>query len=45
MAVAPSASYSFTVRLAILNRTGMLGRVTMLIGRQVATSEPSIWSK
>jgi hypothetical protein len=24
MAVAPSASYSFTVRLAILNRTGML---------------------
>ena len=33
MAVAPSASYSFTVRLAILNRTGMLGRVTMLIGK------------
>src|SRR6266542_3138367 len=33
MAVAPSASYSFTVRLAILNRTGMLGRVTMIIGR------------
>src|SRR5262245_40221250 len=33
MAVAPSASYSFTVRLAILNRTGMLGRVTMVIGR------------
>ena len=33
MAVAPSASYSFTVRLAILNRTGMLWRVTMLIGK------------
>src|SRR5260370_19094758 len=33
MAVAPSASYSFTVRLAILNRTGMLGRVTMVIGK------------
>ncbi len=33
MAIAPSASYSFTVRLAILNRTGMLGRVTMLIGK------------
>jgi malate dehydrogenase (oxaloacetate-decarboxylating) len=33
MAIAPSASYSFTVRLAILNRTGMLGRVTMVIGK------------
>jgi len=33
MAVAPSASYSFTVRLAILNRPGMLGRVTMVIGK------------
>ncbi len=33
MAVAPSASHSFTVRLAILNRTGMLGRVTMVIGK------------
>src|SRR5215472_504531 len=33
MAVTPSASYSFTVRLAILNRPGMLGRVTMVIGK------------
>src|SRR5437762_435969 len=30
--VAPSASYSLTVRLAIQNRTGMLGRVAMAIG-------------
>src|SRR5882672_1809827 len=30
--VAPSASYSLTVRLAIRNRTGMLGRVAMTIG-------------
>src|SRR6266850_2609759 len=30
--VAPSASYSLTVRLAIRNRTGMLGRVAMAIG-------------
>ncbi len=33
MAIAPSASYSFTVRIGILNRTGMLGRVTMVIGK------------
>jgi malate dehydrogenase (oxaloacetate-decarboxylating) len=32
MAVAPSASYSFTVRLEIRNRPGMLGRVTSVIG-------------
>src|SRR6266581_3531859 len=30
--VAPSASYSLTVRLAIRNRPGMLGRVAMAIG-------------
>jgi malate dehydrogenase (oxaloacetate-decarboxylating) len=33
MAVAPSASYSFTVRMGILNRPGMLGRVTSAIGK------------
>jgi malate dehydrogenase (oxaloacetate-decarboxylating) len=33
MAVAPSASYSFTVRLEIRNKPGMLGRVTSAIGR------------
>jgi malate dehydrogenase (oxaloacetate-decarboxylating) len=33
MAIAPSASYSFTIRIGILNRTGMLGRVTMVIGK------------
>jgi malate dehydrogenase (oxaloacetate-decarboxylating) len=33
MAVSPSASYSFTVRLEILNRPGMLGRVTSAIGK------------
>ena len=32
MAVTPSASYSVTVRLAITNRPGMLGRVAMAIG-------------
>jgi malate dehydrogenase (oxaloacetate-decarboxylating) len=32
MAVAPSASYSITVRLAIRNRPGMLGRVASVIG-------------
>jgi malate dehydrogenase (oxaloacetate-decarboxylating) len=32
MAVAPSASYSFTVRLEIRNKPGMLGRVTSVIG-------------
>jgi malate dehydrogenase (oxaloacetate-decarboxylating) len=32
MAIAPSASYSFTVRLDIRNRPGMLGRVTSAIG-------------
>jgi malate dehydrogenase (oxaloacetate-decarboxylating) len=32
MGVAPSASYSLTVRLAITNRPGMLGRVAMAIG-------------
>jgi malate dehydrogenase (oxaloacetate-decarboxylating) len=32
-AVAPSASYSITVRLEIRNRPGMLGRVTSAIGR------------
>jgi malate dehydrogenase (oxaloacetate-decarboxylating) len=32
MVVAPSASYSFTVRLEIRNRPGMLGRVTSVIG-------------
>src|SRR5919108_1529261 len=31
-AVTPSASYSLTVRLAIQNRPGMLGRVAMSIG-------------
>src|SRR5207248_10207844 len=30
--VAPSASYSLTVRVAIQNRPGMLGRVAMAIG-------------
>jgi malate dehydrogenase (oxaloacetate-decarboxylating) len=33
MAIAPSASYSFTVRLDIRNRPGMLGRVTSAIGQ------------
>src|SRR5467141_1675770 len=33
MAVTPSASYSFTVRMGILNRPGMLGRVTSVIGK------------
>jgi len=33
MAIAPSASYSFTVRLEIRNKTGMLGRVTSAIGK------------
>jgi malate dehydrogenase (oxaloacetate-decarboxylating) len=32
MAVMPSASYSLTVRLAITNRPGMLGRVASAIG-------------
>ena len=32
MAITPSASYSVTVRLAITNRPGMLGRVAMAIG-------------
>ena len=32
MAIAPSASYSITVRLAIRNRPGMLGRVASVIG-------------
>ena len=32
MGVAPSASYSLTVRLEITNRPGMLGRVAMAIG-------------
>jgi malate dehydrogenase (oxaloacetate-decarboxylating) len=32
MGVTPSASYSLTVRLAITNRPGMLGRVAMAIG-------------
>jgi malate dehydrogenase (oxaloacetate-decarboxylating) len=32
MAIAPSASYSITVRLAIKNRPGMLGRVASVIG-------------
>jgi malate dehydrogenase (oxaloacetate-decarboxylating) len=32
MAIAPSASYSITVRLAIRNRPGMLGRVASAIG-------------
>src|SRR5499433_2167777 len=33
MAITPSASYSFTVRLEIKNRPGMLGRVTSVIGK------------
>jgi malate dehydrogenase (oxaloacetate-decarboxylating) len=33
MTVTPSASYSFTVRMGILNRPGMLGRVTSVIGK------------
>ena len=33
MAVAPSASYSLTVRLEIKNRPGMLGRVASAIGQ------------
>ncbi|HXJ81693.1 MAG TPA: malic enzyme-like NAD(P)-binding protein [Candidatus Methylomirabilis sp.] len=33
MVIAPSASYSMTVRLEILNRTGMLGKVTSAIGQ------------
>ena len=30
---APSASYSLTVRLEIVNKPGMLGRVTSAIGK------------
>jgi malate dehydrogenase (oxaloacetate-decarboxylating) len=33
MAITPSASYSFTVRLDIKNKPGMLGRVTSVIGK------------
>src|SRR2546422_556248 len=33
MAITPSASYSFTVRLEIKNTPGMLGRVTSVIGK------------
>src|SRR4029077_8432401 len=33
MAVAPSASYSFTVRLEIRDKPGMLGRVASVIGK------------
>ncbi len=33
MAVAPSASYSFTIRLEIRNKPGMLGRATSVIGK------------
>ena len=33
MAITPSASHSFTVRLEIKNTPGMLGRVTSVIGR------------
>ncbi len=33
MATQPSASYSLTVRLEIRNQTGMLGKVTSVIGR------------
>ena len=32
MSVAPSASYSITARLSIINRPGMLGRVAVAIG-------------
>ena len=32
MPVDPSASYSFTIRCAITNRPGMLGRLTSRIG-------------
>src|SRR5262245_37054445 len=31
--ITPSASYSFTVRLEIKNKPGMLGRVTSVIGK------------
>lgn len=34
MRIAPSASYSVTVRLEITNRPGMLGKVTSAIGRK-----------
>jgi malate dehydrogenase (oxaloacetate-decarboxylating) len=33
MAIAPSASYSFTVRLEIRDKPGMLGRVASVIGK------------
>src|SRR5262245_4457146 len=33
MGITPSASYSFTVRLEIRNKPGMLGRVTSVIGK------------
>ena len=32
MAVTPSASYSLTIRVQIVNRPGMLGRVALAIG-------------
>ena len=35
MAVAPSASYSLTVRLEIKNRPGMLGCVASAIGHDI----------
>ena len=34
MAGIPSACYSITVRLEIINRPGMLGKVTSAIGRR-----------
>ena len=33
MAITPSASYSFTVRLEIRDKPGMLGRVASVIGK------------
>src|SRR5215472_8520226 len=33
MAIAPSASYSFTVRLEIRDKPGMLGRVASVVGK------------
>jgi hypothetical protein len=37
MAIAPSASYSLTVRLEIQNRPAMLGRVTSGIGPWISS--------
>ena len=50
MALTPSASYSLTVRAAIKNRPGMLGRLTSAIGEaggdiRAVDIVPSVFNK